>query len=348
MAKSTPIIQLTNISKHYGDVTAVDYIDCTVQRGEILVLLGPSGCGKTTTLRLIAGLERPDTGMIQLNGAVVAGKRWVEPENRHIGLVFQDYALFPHLSVEANVNFGLRGWSRGDKAQRVLTLLDLVGLPGLGKRMPHELSGGQQQRVALARALAPKPDVILLDEPFSNLDAALRTQVRMEVRDILKETGTTAVFVTHDQEEALSLSDQVAVMFDGKIAQFGPPQQVYVHPNSPQVAAFVGEANFIPGQAQGSTAQTLLGEIHLDSAAQGPVRLMIRPEWLRLDAGAAQNGVVSAIVTRVEFFGHDQRVHLQVSEGETVVARLDSAAAFALGDRVQVRVAQPAQPFPVD
>jgi len=249
MPKPTPIIQLTDISKRYGDVNAVDHISLAVAQGEILVLLGPSGCGKTTTLRLIAGLERPDSGEVLLNGAVVAGKRWVEPENRHIGLVFQDYALFPHLSVEANVNFGLRGWSRGDKSTRVNKLLDLVGLPNLGKRMPHELSGGQQQRVALARALAPKPDVILLDEPFSNLDAALRTQVRMEVRDILKETGTTAVFVTHDQEEALSLSDQVAVMFDGLIAQFGPPQQVYVHPSSPEVAAFVGEANFIPGEA---------------------------------------------------------------------------------------------------
>ena len=352
---TTPIITLNNISKAYGDVTAVDHVSLEVIRGEIVVLLGPSGCGKTTTLRVIAGLEQPDSGEVLLNGEVVAGKRWVEPEKRQIGLVFQDYALFPHLTVEANVNFGLRGWSKGDKAQRVNTLLDLVGLPNLGKRMPHELSGGQQQRVALARALAPKPDVILLDEPFSNLDAALRTQVRMEVRDILKETGTSAVFVTHDQEEALSLSDQVAVMFDGKVAQFGPPQQVYVHPQTPRVAAFVGEANFLPGQATGHTAASPLGQVHLDDEAHGPVNLMIRPEWLRLSAqgksgtNGAADTATAATVTRIEFFGHDQRVHLQLDDAATigtVIARLDSAAEFTLGDRVLVTVAGPAQPFP--
>ncbi len=214
--------------------------------GEILALLGPSGCGKTTTLRLIAGLESPDAGTITLRGQVVAGPgRAVPPEERGIGIVFQDYALFPHLTVADNVGFG--AGAGGATGAASSTVLDLVGLGGFGPRYPHELSGGQQQRVALARALAPAPALMLLDEPFSNLDADLRAQMRDEVERILRTSGTTAVFVTHDQEEAFTLADRVGVLQAGRIEQLAPPQELYHRPATRFVAAFVGAADFLPG-----------------------------------------------------------------------------------------------------
>ena len=208
-----------NLTKLYDDVCAVEDVTLKVKPSEFLTILGPSGCGKTTTLRLLAGFESPTEGSIQIGGNVVADDRhFVPAEHRNIGMVFQDYALFPHVNVADNVGFGLRGRNK-DNERQVKQMLSMVGLSEYANRMPHELSGGQQQRVALARALAPNPDILLLDEPFSNLDTALRAQVRADVRKVLRETETTAIFVTHDQEEALSLSDEVAVIFDGRLVQ---------------------------------------------------------------------------------------------------------------------------------
>ena len=243
MSISLFAIRCNNVTKRFGSVLAVNQVDLTVAPGEFLSLLGPSGCGKTTMLRLIAGFEVPDTGTIEIGDLCVVGpKRWIQPERRRVGMVFQDYALFPHMTVAENVAYGVRKWP--NQRERVGKALRLVGLDSLRERMPHELSGGQQQRVALARALAPEPDVILMDEPFSNLDVALRARIRAETREILARAGATVIFVTHDQEEALSLADRVAVMWGGQIAQVGEPEELYRNPNSREVAQFVGGANF--------------------------------------------------------------------------------------------------------
>ncbi|MGQ9888313.1 MAG: ABC transporter ATP-binding protein [Aggregatilineales bacterium] len=331
------------LTKTYNGQPVLRDLTLRVRAGQLLALLGPSGCGKTTTLRLIAGFDWPDSGSIVINGRAVAGDgARVPPEARRVGMVFQEYALFPHHNVAGNVGFGLRG---PRKAARVREMLALVGMEDYAARMPHELSGGQQQRVALARALAPAPEVLLLDEPFSNLDAALRAQVRAEVRGILKQAGITGVFVTHDQEEAFSLADVVAVMFDGRAAQVGEPQHLYHHPATPQVAAFVGEANFIPGQAEGDTAICALGRLPLHQPAWGPVDVLLRPEALRLDEAAAPD-VAAARVTWREFYGHDQRVGLALDGGLQLVARVDSAQAFAPGQTVAVRVSGAALAYP--
>ncbi|MFB6187707.1 MAG: ABC transporter ATP-binding protein, partial [Halobacteriaceae archaeon] len=221
-------LELDNVSKFYGNETAVENLNLSVYKGELLTLLGPSGCGKTTTLRMLAGLEQPDTGTIEVGERIVADQsgRFIKPERRDVGIVFQDYALFPHLTVAENIAFGLQNKSEDETTDRVNELLDLVNLEAQKESMPDELSGGQQQRVALARSLAPEPEVLLLDEPFSNLDVRLRIAMREEVRRILKEAGVTAVSVTHDQEEALSISDRVAVMYQGEIEQIGRPEEV--------------------------------------------------------------------------------------------------------------------------
>jgi iron(III) transport system ATP-binding protein len=249
-------------------------------------------------------------------------------------MVFQEYALFPHLDVAGNIGFGLRG-SANENARRVNEMLELVGLTGLGKRMPFELSGGQQQRVALARALAPQPEVLLLDEPFSNLDAALRMQVRGEVRSILKAAGITGVFVTHDQEEALSLADEVAVMMHGRVVQSAPPEVLYSHPATRDVAAFVGEANFLRGQAEDSTVQCILGRLPLIKPAEGAVFILIRPENIHL---TAIDGEGNASVIWREFYGHDQRVGLRLRDNTKLVARLDSLQTYPVGQALQVEI----------
>ncbi len=253
-----PTVICRNLSKSFNGQPVVQDVSFSVAPGHILALLGPSGCGKTTTLRLIAGFEQLDEGSIEIDGQSVAGSgRNIPPEKRRAGMVFQDYAIFPHLSVFKNIAFGL---PRGeDKNRRVQEILALVGLEGLGERMPHELSGGQQQRVALARALAPSPAVLLLDEPFSNLDAALRVDVRQDVKNLLKQSGTTAVFVTHDQEEALFLGDEIAVMNNGRLEQVGPAETVFHQPRTRFVAQFMGQTDFIAGIVQGDGVQTALG-----------------------------------------------------------------------------------------
>ena len=292
-----------NLCKRYQETPALQGMDLTLHPGEILTLLGPSGCGKTTTLRLIAGFERPDNGQLTIAGTRVAGgSAWVPPEDRGVGMVFQDYALFPHLTVEQNVAFGLHRLSSEHKGIKVKQALRLVGLEGYADRYPHNLSGGQQQRVALARALAPRPALVLLDEPFSNLDAALRVQMREEVRRILKEHGSAAIFVTHDQKDALSISDRIVVMNTGRVEQVGDPRQIYQAPRTAFVARFVGQTNLLPGTvgADEVTVMTEIGPIPCGHAHQHPagasVILSIRPDSFDIDPRGPMAGKVKRIV----------------------------------------------------
>ena len=330
------VLRLQNVTKGFGRTKAVRGADLTLSKGRTLALLGPSGCGKTTTLRLLAGFERPDTGEIEISGQkVAADSAWVPPERRRVGMVFQDYALFPHLTVERNVLYGLPKSFGKKRTRRADEVLSLVHLTEVRDRMPHELSGGQQQRVALARALAPEPAVVLLDEPFSNLDAALRTRVRAEMRDILHEAGATTVFVTHDQEEALSFADEVAVMFDGRIVQTAPPEDVYHRPETRQVAEFVGEANFLPGVVQDGRVLCELGELPLPDpgTTSGEVEAMLRPEAL----GLREDPQGPAVVTGREFYGHDQLITLRLEEsGKVLHSRLGGGPGFRPGERVAV------------
>ena len=298
-----------DLRKQFGDVPAVAGVSFTIPAGRILALIGPSGCGKTTTLRLIAGFEQLDGGEITIGPDLVAGPGvHLPPEQRRIGMVFQDYAIFPHLNVARNVAFGLQGRERADDvARRTRELLALVGLPGLGERLPHELSGGQQQRVALARALAPAPRVLLLDEPFSNLDAALRADVRAEVRDLLKQAGTTTLWVTHDQSEALFVGDLVGVMNAGRLEQVGTPEEVYHQPQSRFVAAFMGQTDFIPGRmAAAGGADTALGRIPVQASLPpgAAVEVALRPDdvdFMPID-GAPARAANARILSR-QFLG---------------------------------------------
>lgn len=334
----TAALECIDLSKSFGNVPAVEAVSMSVERGAFVTLLGPSGCGKTTTLRLLAGFERPETGTIHINGVQVSGpSTFIPAEQRRVGMVFQDYALFPHLSVGENISFGVKG-SKNDKHERVTQMLRLVGMDEYGRRLPHALSGGQQQRVALARALAPRPDILLLDEPFSNLDTALRTQVRTEVRQILRDTSTTAVFVTHDQEEALSLSDMIAVIFDGRMHQFGTPAEIYTRPANLTVAQFIGEANLIHADAHGNKASSPLGDVRLLSPAEGRVRLLIRPEMLHLHP--ADEGVRALILWR-EYYGHNQRVGIRLEDGTELVARTDTQVFYKRGETVRLNVYAP-------
>src|SRR5688572_15419525 len=279
---SCGMICVHGVTKRFGAVTAVDAAELCVERGEFVALLGPSGCGKTTLLRLVAGFEVPDAGEVKLGDRVVAdANTWVAPERRRVGMVFQDYALFPHLTVAENVGFGLPRRERGTRVPIVLALVDLCSL---GDRYPHELSGGQQQRVALARALAPNPELVLLDEPWSNIDPLLRGTMRDELARILRSIGVTVVLVTHDREEAFSLADRIAIMRDGTVVQTGAPEELYLEPANRWAAEFVGVGNFLPGQIEGELVETSLGAFpvaNLNGARV--VEALIRPEQLELE-----------------------------------------------------------------
>ncbi|MBE9136844.1 ABC transporter ATP-binding protein [Nodosilinea sp. LEGE 07088] len=342
------ILRLDNITKRYSSQLppAVDRVSLALQQGEILGLLGPSGCGKTTLLRLIAGFEQPDDGDVFLGSQSVCGTTWLPPERRDVGIVFQDYALFPHLTVAQNVAFGLQGNSRGGPTateieQQTAAAISLVGLEGLKHRFPHELSGGQQQRVALARALAPRPTIILLDEPFSNLDVQVRLYLRQEVRDILRQVGASGVFVTHDQEEALALADRVAVMHQGRLEQIDAPEAVYGQPSSRFVAEFVTQANFLPAQHSAGGWLTEVGcfKAKTDATDQpgsqlGQVDLMVRQE----DIALVEDAVGGAVVRDRQFLGREYKYCLQTPAGKWLYARLPVGNPIAIGSRVTITV----------
>ena len=313
-------VQLDTISKRFGSTAAVSDASLTVLSGEFVALLGPSGCGKTTLLRLIAGFERPDAGLVRIGGHEVAGPRtWSPPERRQVGMVFQDYALFPHLTVAENVGFGIRATS----GARVDEVLELVGLPGLGGRYPHELSGGQQQRVALARALAPEPAIVLLDEPWSSIDPMLRGVMRDELAEILRTAGTTVLLVTHDQEEALALADRVALMREGTIVQVDSPERLYHEPADRWSAEFVGVANFLPGQTAAALGMHAVG---------GAGEVCVRPELVGLEI--AEPG--GARVVGREFRGHDVLYRVQLDDGAALWSQRPSNEVVPLGARVRV------------
>ncbi len=322
--------------KRFGRTRAVDGASLQVEEGELVALLGPSGSGKTTLLRIIAGFETPDEGAVAIAGHAVAGDgAWVEPEHRRIGMVFQDGALFPHLTVEANVAFG------ASEPARVAERLALVGLADRGSAYPHELSGGERQRVALARALAADPSVVLLDEPFAALDAGLRETLRLEVRQILKAAGASALLVTHDQAEALSLADRVAVMRDGRIEQFGTPEEIYERPRSRWLAEFLGDADVLPGTAQGGTVECELGRFGAPAELAGAVDVVLRPESIAIGVGSAPQGHADAVVVDRAFFGHDQLLQLELPSGLRVRSRRLGFPAWHPGDQVRVWIDGP-------
>ncbi len=329
---SQTLLKVEGLRKKFpgAGTAAVERIDFELGEGEFMALLGPSGCGKTTTLRLIAGFETQEAGQIWFAGREISP---LPPEKRGIGFVFQDYALFPHLTVLENVAFGLRRLGRKAARAEALAMLGRVGLHGLEERYPHELSGGQQQRVALARALVMRPRLILLDEPFSNLDALLRVETRQEVRALLKEAGSAGILVTHDQEEALAVADRVAVMDKGRVVQIGTPDEIYRNPKNAFVASFIGRSNIMRGLAEGMNAATPFGRLPLSRAATGAVDLAVRPEQVMLE----QDAKGQAVITGREFRGHDQLYW--VNDGERCLLALSGPGAhYPIGTRVRVRI----------
>ena len=325
-----PMISAKSVSKRFGAVAAVEYATLEVRRAEFVALLGPSGCGKTTLLRLIAGFDTPASGAISIAGRTVAGPAWVPPERRQVAMVFQDCALFPHLTVERYVGFGLARRSSG----RVAEVLALVGLRGLEERYPHELSGGQQQRVALARALAPEPAVVLLDEPWSNIDPLRRAIMREELAAILRATGVTVLVVTHDREEAFSVADRIALMREGRIEQTGRPEEVYYEPASRWSAEFVGASNVLAGEVVGSGVETAFGSFAAPATnGDTTVDVLVRPELLEL---VPDEGGNAEVVGR-EFRGHDVFYRVRLADGTTVSSQRPSTEDVPLGARVTVR-----------
>lgn len=328
-----PILEIEGLEVSYGRVGAVRQVDLTIDGPGITALVGPSGCGKTTLLRAIAGFEVPASGSVRIAGVTVAGNgSWVPPESRRVGMVFQDGALFPHLTVRDNVGYGLRGIP--DAAERVSDVLSRVGIANLAGRYPDQLSGGQQQRVALARALGPAPRLVLLDEPFVSLDATLRGRVRDQARQILEASAVCAVLVTHDQEEALSFADRVAVMTGGKIMQIGSPEEIYHRPVSVEVARFIGDGHLMPCTVTSGRFSSEFGEATCQ-ATDGPGLLFVRPEDLSVVRWSQGSGVPGTVVER-RFFGHDVLDSVVLASGLRVEVRSLSSATVPVGSPVRL------------
>ena len=332
-----PLLKVESITKHFAGTPVVKDVSFTVYPGEIFALLGPSGCGKTTTLRLIAGFEKADTGTISMAEHLLANDNLhVPPEARGIGLVFQDYALFPHKNVLDNVAFGLRKTPKQTRRARALEVLAMVGMKDFHARLPHYLSGGEQQRVALARSIIARPKLLLLDEPFSSLDPGLRQTTRDEVRALLKGEGISAVLVTHDQEEALSFAERLAVMKDGGIEQIGTPEAVYQHPETAYVADFLGQTNFVNAYVKNGTAETPFGRVRVDGAATGETLLSIRPECLTMTASeVGSTGTKDGRIVGRVFKGHYFMYRVEV-DAQFYFVQTDPSCAFQVGDTVQL------------
>jgi iron(III) transport system ATP-binding protein len=329
-----PFLQVDRLTKHYGAHRVADGITFQLEKGEIGCLLGPSGCGKTTLLRSIAGFENIESGSIVLDGETVSGPRFVPAEERRIGMVFQDYALFPHLTVAGNVGFGLAGMDSGRRQAIVRAMLDTVGLADSGHKYPYELSGGQQQRVALARALAPEPRLLLMDEPFSNLDVSLRESLSREIRSILKQRGITALLVTHNQHEAYAMADRIGVISCGTMHQWGTPHEVYHRPATVTVAGFVGEGTFIRGRVGRGTLHCGLGEFRVrDEADAAGVQVLVRPEDVVHDDASP----FKAEITSRTFRGSSILYSLRLDTGDTVLAQVPSHHDHAVGERLGIR-----------
>ena len=327
---SETAIEFVDVVKRYGAATAVDRISFAIGKGELVTFLGPSGCGKTTSLRLIAGLELPTSGQVRIAGRDVSRDPASE---RNVGMVFQSYALFPHMTVAENVAYGptIRGAPKAEAREKALEILDQVGLSGLEARLPSELSGGQQQRVAVARAIVQQPDVLLFDEPLSNVDAKLRRRVRAEIRDLQQRFGITAVYVTHDQEEALAVSDRIVVMKMGQIAQIGTPAELYEHPASSFVADFIGDANLIEGRVAAGRFHAAHLSLPVE-APDGNVTATIRPERIRLEAGGVASVVTATYLgSRMEYLVRDEAL-------EFLVSRPISDPRFGAGDAVTLKM----------
>ena len=346
-------ISLEHVVKRFGELAAVDDVSLEIADREFVTLLGPSGCGKTTLLRLIAGFVAPDAGTVRVDGRVLSTpSAVVPPERRGMGMVFQNYAIWPHKTVYENVAFGLdvRKVPRAEARTRVMKILEAVNLGGLDSRYPSQLSGGQQQRVALARSLVVEPSILLLDEPLSNLDAKLRERMRWELKDLQRRTGITFVYVTHDQSEAMALSDRIAVMHQGRLQQCGPPREVYARPANRTVADFMGLVNLLPGRVAGGASAVTIGREYSLGIALPPgaregqaVQIAIRPENIRLSpfsdaAGAPPPDAVPAKVVEVTFLGNLTDCHVTLDDGTRVRVQAEPGAIFDVGQRVLVRL----------
>lgn len=342
------LLKLSRIHQSYHQQEIIKHLSLELKKGEIGCLLGPSGCGKTTVLRCIAGFESISSGEIVINGKAVCNSDFnLPPEQRRIGMVFQDYALFPHLTVSANIGFGLQQRTKAERSHRINELIATVGLTEVSDRYPHELSGGQQQRVALARALAPKPDLLLLDEPFSNLDISLRERLSLEVRDILKDQHTTAMLVTHDQAEAFSVADIIGVMHQGEIMQWDSAYNLYHHPINRFVAQFIGQGTFIPGHfISPRTVQTELGTLqgnsshlnHLeqsDRATNQEVDVLLRPD----DIVYNKTSTLQATVINKAFRGANILYTLKLSSGRIILSLIPSHHNHSLGENIGIQLA---------
>ncbi|MQF64554.1 ABC transporter ATP-binding protein [SAR202 cluster bacterium AC-409-J13_OGT_754m] len=332
---NNPILRCLNLNKTFKDSYAVTDITFEISEGEILAILGPSGCGKTTTLRLIAGFETPELGSIEIAGKLMSGPgTFIAPEKRNVGMVFQDYALFPHLSVIDNVGYGLK--NTGQEEARLRMVLTMAGLVRLQNRMPNELSGGEQQRVALARALVRSPNILLLDEPFSNLDIKLRQQVRVEVKDILKNNGVSSLFVTHDQREAFEMGDRIIILNEGHIEQVGTAEDIYEHPNTTFVAQFVGIADFLPIYTTANTTQCALGSLYIKQnlTNMANVTLMIRPTDTSICPSDQGSGT---IISRI-YQGAFTLYRILLNTGDFVHSLVPSKQKLQIGTKVNLRL----------